>query len=58
MDDENILRRKRILHQTKWRQKQENVYYRTGRPIFNNVKVENYYFCNNDDGKRVGSLYK
>lgn len=58
MDDDNILRRKRILHQTKWRQKQETIYYTTGRPIFENLKVDNYYFYQDDNGKRVGALYK
>jgi len=55
--DEYTLHRKRILQQQKWRQKQENIYYTTGRPIFNNLRVSNYYFSNTDKGKRIGSLY-
>jgi len=55
--DEDKLRRKRLLHQQKWRQKQEKIYYTSGRPIFNNLRVFNYYFYKNDNGKKIGSLY-
>lgn len=55
--DEDKLRRKRLLQQQKWRQKQEKIYYTAGRPIFNNLRVCNYYFYKNDNGKKIGSLY-
>ena len=53
---EDKLRRKRLLQQQKWRQKQEKIYYTTGRPIFNTLRVCNYYFYNDDNGKKIGTL--
>ena len=54
--DEDKLHRKRLLHQQKWRQKQEKIYYTEGRPIFNTLRVCNYYFYNHDNGKKIGTL--
>jgi hypothetical protein len=53
---EDKLRRKRLLQQQKWRQKQEKIYYTEGRPIFNTLRVCNYYFYNHDNGKKIGTL--
>ena len=50
----NFLYKKYIIKQNNWRKKQISIYYKTGRPIFDNFKSQDHIFYKLNNGKYVG----
>lgn len=46
-----------IKKQLIWRQKQIDIFYNTGRPIFKNLHDSNHIFFKKNNNKLIGSYY-
>lgn len=46
-----------ILKHRVWRNKQINIFYNTGRPIFKNFKDNQHIFISNNNGYTIGMYY-
>ncbi len=50
----NLLHKQYIIKQNNWRKKQFSIYYKKGRPIFDNFKTQDHIFYKLNNGKYVG----